>query len=324
MSQSNDDGDDSEPRGAAPPPWWTELQEELGKLLCAPLDASSGRFRAPVAAYPRALVAEVRDEAPGVHERLALYHEQYWKRLFTTLQGSFPRAAAVMGYFQFNGVASRFLGMYPPRSFDLADVSERFFEEVSAALDALASGHAKTAGHRLIETPLRALSGSAPGATLAGDLGSVEAPWSLVAQALHLDEAERRAFRAAREPIWQPSPEERARLPEARLRYAASFSLLRLDYNLPTGPVTGSMDGRVARGKAPAHVVLVRAPRGVAAQIIDPIFARLLTRARLGLFGDAVKQTEGALAAPLREHLHRSLDEYIDTALSRGFWVGAA
>jgi hypothetical protein len=113
-------------------------------------------------------------------------------------------------------------------------------------------------------------------------------------------------------------------LPEARLKYAASFSLLRLDYELPTGPVTGAMDGRVARTKAPAHVVLVRAPRGVAAQTIDPIFARLLSRARLGLFGDAVKQTESALAAPLRDRLHRSLDGYIDIALSRGFWVGAA
>ena len=321
MSGSNDD--DHAPHEAQPPPWWAELQRDMGRLLCTPLDAGSGQFRAPVASYPRALVAQVRDDAPGVIARLALYHEQYWKRLFSTLQTSFPRTAAVMGYFRFNGVVAAYLRRNPPRTFDLSDVGERFFPELSAALDTLAAGHPKTTGYRLIEKPLRVLSGSAASAPLDGALGSVDAPWSLVAQALHLDEAERRAFRAPREPIWDPSPEERARLRDARLHYATSFSLLRLDYDLPTGPVEG-MDGHVPRRKTPKHVALARAPRGITAQIVDPIFARLLSRARLGSLGEAITQTESALAGSLRDHLHHSLDEYIHVALTSGFWVGAA
>ncbi len=316
--------DNREPQGAQPPAWWTELQRDMGRLLRSPLDTSAGQFRAPVASYARALVAQVRDDAPGVQTRLAVYHEQYWKRLFTTLQGAFPRTAAVRGYFWFNGVASTFLETHPPRGFDLADVSERFFSELMAALGELAGAPTKSAGYSVIETSLRALSGRAQSSAMASALASVDTPWSLVAQALHLDEAERRAFRAPREPAWCPCPEERARLPEARLRYAASFSLLRLDYDLPTGHGVDSMDGRVARRKTPAHVVLARAPRGIATHAVDPIFARLLTRARRDPLGKAVTQTESALAGPLRDHLHRSLDDYIQVAITSGWWVGAS
>ncbi len=158
MSRSKDDP--PEPIEFAPPAWWGQLQREMGELLRSPLDASAGRFRAPTELYPPTLVAIVRDDAPGVHARLALYHEQYWKRLFTALQGSFPRAALAMGYYGFNGVASSFLQANPPRSFDLADASERFFATVMAALYALAAGATTEAGgseYRVIEASLRAL-----------------------------------------------------------------------------------------------------------------------------------------------------------------------
>ena len=318
-----------EPVNAEPPAWWTELQAEMGRLLRTPLDSSQGRFRAPVEEYSLAFVAAVRNEAPGVNARLALYHEQYWRRLFTTIQTAFPRTASVIGHFWFNGLVSRYLEMHPPRGFDLSDVGERFFPALMAALEPLAalgvgSGLGKeSAGYRVIEDSLRTLQQRCVHESpMAGIFRSVDAPWSLVTQALHLDEAERRAFRATGEAVWSPSPEERARLRDSRLRYAGSFSLLRLDYELPLSQALDGLDHDAPRRKTPMQVVVVRGKIGVATQVVDPVFARLLARGRLVPLGEAVAQTESALQGSLREHLHRSLDDYIRVALTNGWWVG--
>lgn len=309
-----------------PPAWFTAFQVEMGRLLRTPLNTNHGRFRADVESYPRALVADVQNDAPGASARLELYHEQYWRRLFNTLQEAFSRTSRVMGYFGFNGLASRFLDEHPPTSFDLANVTEGFFSWTMHGLDELCppgKTEAAQGGYRLIETPLRAIPQSAARSSAVGALGAVAAPWSLVAQALHVDEAERRAVRAIWEPLWNPTVQERARLFEMRPRYAPSFSLLRLDYYLPLGKLPDDAEFVPERRKTPAHVVLVRSSRGIATYPIDPIFARLLALARVCRLGEAQIRTEKALNEALREHLRRSSDAYIDSALKYGFWIGA-
>lgn len=309
-----------------PPAWLTTFQREMGQILRTPLDTTTGRFRAVVEAYPPAFVAEVIDDGPGAVPRLQLYHEQYWRRLFNTLQETFPRTARAVGYFWFNALASRFLEMFPPQSYDMANVSEGFFSWTMRALDELSPpnhSEAESGGHRVIDTPLRMLPQSGTRSPAAAVLASVTTPWSFVAQALHVDEAERRAFRATCEPLWNPTARERAELWDRRLRYAPSFSLLRLDYDLPLGKLSEGTTFSSERRKTPTHLVILRSSRAIATHPIDPIFARLLALARINRLGEAMARTEKALPPALREHLRRSMDGYIDTSLTKGYWIGA-
>lgn len=254
------------------------------------------------------------------------YHEQYWRRLFNTLQEAFPRTARAVGYYWFNALASDFLVTHPLRSFDLADATEGFFSWLTRALDEMHlpdRTERAPGGYRVIETPLRAMPQSVARSSAAKVLGSVAAPWSLVAQALHVDEAERRAFRTAWEPPWQPTASERAGLDAMQMRYAPSFSLLRLDYDLAVGKPSETVAFSSERQKTPVHLVILRSPRGIATYPVDPIFARLLALARGCRLGEAMNRTEKALTGVLREHLGRSKDDYIDRALTNGFWLGA-
>jgi len=326
---TNSPRDSTECVDLSPPAWLTAFQNEMGRLLRTPLDKRNGRFRAPVESYPAAFVAIVRDDAPGALARIELYHEQYWRRLFNTLQEAFPRTAQAIGYFWFNALASHFIEAHPPQSYDLAQASDGFFSWLIRALDEMVppgKTNGAPSGYRVIETPLRALSPSRMGirSAVANVLGSVDAPWSLVAQALHLDEAEQRAFRASSESTWFPTARERAGLYDMRLRFAPSFSLLRLDYDLPAGKPSANVEFSRERRKTPAHVVILRSPRGIATHPVDPIFARLLALARVCRWGEAVTRTEKALSDVLRDHLRRSMETYIDTSLNNGFWIGPA
>src|SRR4051812_20796298 len=82
----------------ASPAWLLELQATFGDVLRTPLSSATGTFCADTAAYPAALLARVTSRAEiSQAERLAVYHRQYWFRLFTLLQGAFPLTANLIG-----------------------------------------------------------------------------------------------------------------------------------------------------------------------------------------------------------------------------------
>jgi hypothetical protein len=317
--------DKPETNDIQPPAWFAEYQEELGQLLRTPLQVVKQQFRAPIEAYSRTFVAQIVNDGPGSLARLALYHEQYWRRLFNTFQSTFPRTAKAIGYFEFNQVALQFLAQHPSQSFDLGNSTDGFFSWLSDALELMISSSKNDSnGYRIIDTPLRSLPKTVDSSATVNTLGSVAAPWSFVLQALSLDEAERRAFRAAWEPLWEPSSSEKMRFRQLRFRYASSFSLLRLDYDLPLGRFSESQELSLERRKTPLHIVILRAQRSLGTYPLDPVFARLLALARNLSWGDAITQTERALPESLRNHLRNSVDTYADRALTRGFWTGIA
>lgn len=313
------------PSGRAPA-WWTSLQADFGALLAAPLASDGGRFRPRTELYVPSLVEAIVDDGPGAIARLALYHEQIWRRFFNALQDAFPRVARVMGHFHFNRAASLFLEERPPQGVDLANLGVGFFPWLKAQLDAVAPTPEAARPVRLVETPLRDLVRERPtkDLPLGAVFGALEAPWSLLSQALALDEAERRAFRAPREPRWQPTPAERARLSKCRVVYASSFSLVRLDYTLPSPDARDELDAHAPRSRTPVHWVVVRTEAGVATLVVDPLFARLLARAADEQLGDAIDAVLRAADRPLREHFVANRERYLERAIDAGIWIGAA
>lgn len=106
-----------------PPDWLGTFQALWSKILRTPLATHSGTFTAE----PTELWMQI-ESGPGQEPSvgLAVYQRQYWLRLFNCLQSEFPLTAALMGYWNFNGLAQDFLVLNPPRSYALETIAVGF------------------------------------------------------------------------------------------------------------------------------------------------------------------------------------------------------
>lgn len=142
---------------AASPTWLLELQQRLGSLLRTPLDRTAGSLRALTSEYDAELVAAaLASPTLSSAERLAVYHRQYWFRLFTVMQGQYPLTARLLGYWHFNDYAARHLAQRPPRGFDIDTVGDGFAEFLASELAGTAPADAApidAAFHRVAGAP---------------------------------------------------------------------------------------------------------------------------------------------------------------------------
>ncbi len=308
-------------RGGAPPSWLRELQRDFTGALRAPLDSSTGVFRERQQQYPARLVAQLKSGPAGIApaERLALYHRQYWMRLFTALQASFPRVSRALSYWHFNHLAALYLTANPPRHIDLDEESRGFSARLDSALQSLTDA-------RHGRKPQR----PAPRDAWRQRLQLSKAPIAMVRQALCMDDAERHAYESPFEGLWRPTPEEIAGLAERRLRFATSYRLTREDWDLARfSRLTGSDQDEAApaairRLPSTRTWVFSRSAVGLTTTSVDPLFARLLERCGELPFGQALAAVEQSCTAAEAGQLRASLQGWITLALSHGFWTGLA
>lgn len=96
-------------RVGAPPAWLVPFQHAFTNALRLPLVGGSG-------------VLTSTHAAPG----LAVYNRQYWFRLFTALQTSYPLTTRLLGAWTFNHVAQAYLRAEPPTETDLNNLGLSF------------------------------------------------------------------------------------------------------------------------------------------------------------------------------------------------------
>lgn len=310
-----------EPALPSPPPWLLPLQEAFGDMLRSRLDSSGGTLRSRAERYPPELVAQMAD-VPTTRAGLALYHEQYWMRLFTAMQGELPRFAQVVGYWRFNALAARHLTEAPPTQPDLARCADGFAARLLDVLDGLVASVRPASGPPDTR-PVHTLVCSAADNPWVATLGDLPAPVDLARQALRMDEAARHAFVSPFEGIWHPSPSELAQLEARRLRFAGSFRLLREDWSLAdrAAPPAGRPE-LFERHDRPRYWVSFRAERTTALRRIEPPFARFLALAARSAFGEALSATEQAFGPTHAQRLHAAMPDWIHLALASGWWVG--
>lgn len=276
--------------------WLAAFQRDFGELLRTPLDARSGTLRARTERYAAPLVAAVQADARA---RLALYNRQYWFRLLTAMQTSWPLTARLMGLFYFNLHAQRFLLQTPPRHHDLRVVSLGFDAYLASSIrvDNVDLGPG--------ETPL---------------------PRRALLEAAALDEAFARVFHAPAEPRFEPSSE--SGLAERTLRSSAAYA--RVQEHWPLGELRRALgESRSERAIAlPAphpHVetwALFRNERGVAQLRLAPLQARLFELLDSQPIGAALAQLEAEADAEARAALPELTRSWLAQGVASGFWTG--
>jgi hypothetical protein len=289
--------------------WLAALQERFGAALRQPLDRSAGSLRARSEDYPDALVGDVAG-GPGTaaRDRLAVYHRQYWFRLFGVMQAEYPLTARLLGPWFFNDYAGRFLSRFPPRHHDIqriGDGFDAFFEqEIPAA-------GADVGGQRVL-------------------------PREAAVQAVRIDAAFRRVLAAPAQASFAPGPADAAALPASRLIAAESWWLIHEDWPLlalrmepaPTSERAEPLpaphpERRSAAIYAGFGADAGAAPReGCGAFALEPLEARLLLALRERPVAEALAEVEQEVQDDARALLLQRAPRWLALSVQRGFWVG--
>jgi hypothetical protein len=277
------------------PAWLAEFQERFGRVLRTPLDRASGTLRATPSAYDP-LVGAVDGKRASASERLAVYNRQYWFRLFTVMQGSFPLTTRLLGHWAFNGYAGRFLLEHPPRGWDIEHVSDGFVTWLALALK-------EPAFEAIVE----------------GDA---------VLDAAGLDAAFRAVFLAPEVVPFRPTAEDAPRILGSRL--VASPAARVVEERWPLLALRRSLQGDSSeapvrlpeRLASPAWWALVRKPQGIEHVPLDPregLLLRLLERFSVQ---DALALLEAECPEPERAELPARARGWLARGVEHGLWIG--
>jgi len=274
--------------------WLADLQARFGTMLRTPLDRASGTLRAPTDGYDAALCDDL---LPGPHgdarARLAVYHRQYWFRLFTVLQGEYPLTARLLGMWTFNELAARYLAAHPPSHVDVQRVA-----------------------HALVPYLTETLAGASTYAAV---------PSAALVEAATLDAAFARVFLAP-----EVTPLDAAALAtrggDARLSLAPTVALYVEHWPLVAlrrraldepGEQALSLGPRLA---APQHWAIFRTERGHGVAPLEPLAHRLFTLLAERPLADALGVLESDCTEAARSRLPGRVQAWLAQSMRLGFW----
>lgn len=300
-----------QPSQVAPPSYWVALEGAFSSALRSPLRVESGRFRAVGATLglaQRISAPPRQDQTQAtLDQRVQLYQEQHWMRLFDSLHQTCARTAAALGYFRFNQLAQQHLLEFPPSKADLGELSDALLRQLRQGCETLSLARISPTSDALV-------------AMLAAEGRCV--PLDALAQCVDFDAAERSAAKCCYQSPWSPTSAELAVLESRKLQYAQSFELLREDWGVREISA-GDQDGvKFVRLAVPAFSACVRTPTSVQISRVEPLFAALLKHCRNASFGAALEHLARELKPADLVQLRDRLPAFVQLALSCGYWVG--
>ncbi len=281
--------------------WLAEFQARFSEVLRQPLDRSGRQLQARLELYPEHTLADL-SAGPrlGARERIAVYHRQYWYRLFGVLQHEFRLTARLLGMWTFNGFASRFLELCAPSHYDIQRSADGFAAFLGADL-----AHAEQ-----VETP------------------HGPRPVRVLLEASAIDETFRGVLSAPHQARFVFTEEHTAHLPRARLAVAPTWGLVQessalmaLRQTLLDDPGEHAVP-LPAPHAAPRHwVIHMRGPRcGI--QPLSALHARLLEALREYPVAEALAQLERDASPDEREVLLAQTQAWLAESVQLGFWSG--
>ena len=287
------------------PEWLAGFQAQFAAMLRSPLDRSTGTLRPALSAYdPRACDEAMAGRTLTARERLAVYNQQYWFRLFGLMASAFPLCARLVGHWHFNGLSTRFLLAHPPRGWNIDDVPGPFIEFLEREIES--------------EIEREMESGRVPAAV----------PPVALLQGARIDAAWRRVFLAPPGAPYRPSPAEAARLTTMRLRPAEGVAVVEEQWPLLALRRSVMDDrGESAVALPPAHPeprfsALVRTRSGIGELALEAREAHLFALLREHSLGVALARLEAACPSEEREQLPTRAREWLARSVRLGFWSG--
>jgi hypothetical protein len=277
-----------------------ELQRRFGEVLRTPLDAASGTLRAQTARYDSPLVAAVQGDA---RERLAVYNRQYWFRLLTVMQTSWPLTARLLGMFHFNLHAQQYLLQHPPAHYDL---------------------HAITLGFE------RYLKGNLSGEAVYRGARDVPVPTAILLEATAVDAAFARVFHAPAEPRFDPRKHAPSELVQRKLIRSAAYTCVEERWPLVALRIALREDSAESALALPSPLpaaqtwAFFRDAQGVTHLRLAPLQARLYALLEHYPLGEALAHLEAETASTTRALLPEHTQAWIAQGVANGFWVGLA
>lgn len=284
-----------------PPSWLSDFQRAFGAVIQTPLDRSTGTLRAQTEPYDLSLGVTDGPHATA-RDRLAVYHRQYWFRLFGVLHLSYPLTARLLGFWHFNEFAAAFLVSHPPASWDISRAGDGFAPFLQATLE----------GRQVrVGSPVRYVDGE------------------IVCAAVELDEAFRAAFSAPVEPSFRPGPDDLARLPSSRLRPSQCALLIEEHW-----PLARLRQDALTRGDeaeilpplphdAPVFWAVFRARGAVSQARLRPLEARLWQLLREEPVARALGMLEASCDPQEREALPAITQTFLARSVELSFWTAA-
>jgi len=283
---------------AATDAWLADLQRRFGEVLRTPLDAASGTLRAQTSRYGSPLAAAVQGDA---RERLAVYNRQYWFRLLTVMQTSWPLTARLLGMFHFNLHAQQYLLEHPPAHYDL---------------------HAVTLGFdRYLADNLRSE------AVFRGPR-DVPVPKAILLEATAVDAAFARVFHAPAEPRFDPRKHSPNELVQCKLVSSAAYA--RVDERWPLVELRFTLRDDTSESAVALPSPLTAAQtwaffrnaQGVAHLRLEPLQARLFTLLDRHPLGEALAHLEVEAPPEARATLPEQTRAWIAHGIANAFWIG--
>lgn len=103
-----------------------EFQRSFSNCARQPFDFAQDVPQLHKHAYDRGMVEMIADsrQRRGI-DRLKVYNQQYWYRLFTVMQEEFPLLRHLLGVRRLNQLVSEYLQKYPSKSYTLNHLSDR-------------------------------------------------------------------------------------------------------------------------------------------------------------------------------------------------------
>lgn len=270
------------------------FQRHFSAVLRQPLERSTGALRAQPARYPRELHARVRAGGVDIDERLAVYNRQYWFRLFSVLQREHRLTTALLGAWDFNQLAERYLRARPPTGHALAEIAE--------GLDAFAA----------VDDELGAVLRGVPEATLVDSFA--------------IDAAFRKAMRAATERRLDPAQLDEAQLVRGRFAWSRACTLVHetrplvaLRNQLPPAIAEARVALPALHPDGVRSWVISRSSRGLHVTPVPALAAELLWLLRRHSIRDALATLE-------RTHADDAVADVAGRCFAEGmalgFWTG--
>ena len=278
----------------SPPPEWLEgFEARFGAVIRTPLDRASGTLRATPDAYDTELGRDT-----GNPEGLAVYNRQYWFRLFSVVQAVYPLFTRLTGPWKLNELAAGFLLAHPPKHWDLDAAPVGFDAFLAATLEP----EGVDAEGRLL-------------------------PRAMLTEALAIDAAWQRVFRAPRPDAYHPTEEDAERLPGARLIPSPTMAIVEEHWPLLAlrlALVRGA--DKVATLGVPHPCArwwaILRRNGAMSVQALEEREATLLGLLRTETVGTALARLEQDCPEAERATLPARTRRWLSRSVILGFWTG--